>query len=250
MVDQILAVSVVLLPTLFAVGIEVVSKEIKEHLNWRIAVLGFGVGLSVLTWFQMSRAANNARKDQEDAIKTTATKVSEQVAPRVAAETSTKVTEALNRDYGKVISDLYKEIGQLEGRITKRSENEMALNYMMDVDLIYAGGQLQVWNRGKTEISLWGDKYDAGPRDISGNPVFISPTTNYYLLTNNLERNIREKLGQNNEDRVSFDLYLQSANGRKYIMHTTLWEIVKDGQITIHTQNNGYEERDWSKQPS
>ena len=142
MVDQILAVSVVLLPTLFAVGIEVVSKEIKEHLNWRIAVLGFGVGLSVLTWFQMSRAANNARKDQEDAIKTTATKVSE------------------------------------------------------------------------------------------------------------LERNIREKLGQNNEDRVSFDLYLQSANGRKYIMHTTLWEIVKDGQITIHTQNNGYEERDWSKQPS
>ncbi len=42
--DQILAVAVVLLPTLFAVGVEVVSKEIKDHPYWRIVVLTFGVG--------------------------------------------------------------------------------------------------------------------------------------------------------------------------------------------------------------
>jgi hypothetical protein len=55
MLDQILAVLAVLLPTLFAVVIEVASKEIRAHPYWRIGVLAFGVGLSALTWVQISR---------------------------------------------------------------------------------------------------------------------------------------------------------------------------------------------------
>lgn len=54
--DQIVTVSVVLLPTLFAVVIEMVSKEIKDRPKWRICVLLFGLGLSALTWTQISRA--------------------------------------------------------------------------------------------------------------------------------------------------------------------------------------------------
>ena len=54
--DQILSWAVVILPTLFALGIEVVSKEIKEHPYWRAAVLTFGLGLSVLTGLQIHRA--------------------------------------------------------------------------------------------------------------------------------------------------------------------------------------------------
>lgn len=245
MLDQILAVAVVLLPTLFAVGIEVVSKEIKDHLYWRIAVLAFGVGLSALTWFQMSRAARNAAIEQENAIERTATKVSEQVAPKVAAETSSRVTETLNRDYGSVIRGLYQEIGE-QATAGKR---ELALKFEPSVDLIYAGDQLQIWNRGSTNLALWGDKYDGERGDHSGPPFVISPASNRYLLTDKLKPYILGQLGQNGEAHVPFDLYISTADNQKYVMHGELWEIVKDGQITIHTQNHGFEKRDWSKQP-
>ena len=168
MVDQILAVAVVLLPTLFAVGIEVVSKEIKEDPYWRVAVLAFGIGLSVLTWLQMSRAAKNAAADQEHAIQRTATEVSNQVAPRVAAETSSRVTEKLNQDYGTVISSLYKEIGKMEGMQQQQSEKTLAFNYEVSADIVYAGDRLQIWNRGKTNLYLWGEKYDDTPIDFDG----------------------------------------------------------------------------------
>lgn len=56
MLNQMLAVLVVILPTLFAVVLEAVSKEIKERPYWRIGVLAFGVGLSALTWLQIARA--------------------------------------------------------------------------------------------------------------------------------------------------------------------------------------------------
>lgn len=47
MSDRILEVVVVLLPTLFAVGIEVVSKDLRERRLWRVAVLVFGIVTSL-----------------------------------------------------------------------------------------------------------------------------------------------------------------------------------------------------------
>jgi hypothetical protein len=246
MLDQILAAAVVLLPTLFAVGIELVSKEVKERPFWRVAVLVFGVGLSLLTWFQMSLAAEKAATDQENAIQKTAAEVSNQVAPRVAAETSSKVTESLNRDYGTLISSLYKEIGSLGGT-QRQSEKDLALGNMASADIIYAGDRLQIWNRGRTNLYLWGLKYDDTPVDFEPRSYLIAPTDNYYLLTDKLTPFILLHLGQNGEARVPLDLYLKGADGTKYIMHNILWEIVKDGQITIHTQTQGFEREDWSK---
>jgi hypothetical protein len=66
MLDQILTVLVVILPTLFAVLLEAVSKEIKEHPYWRIGVLTFGIGLSALTWIQISRADRIHDNEQKE----------------------------------------------------------------------------------------------------------------------------------------------------------------------------------------
>ncbi|MGA2457337.1 MAG: hypothetical protein ABSF85_07205 [Terriglobales bacterium] len=247
--DLVLGWAVIVLPTLFAVGIEVVSKEIRDDKRWRWGVIVFGVILSGLTFWQQSRALKNAHRDQEDAIERTAQKVTKELAPEVAAETSAHVTRVLNREYGSVISDLYKQLGELGGKIQGQSglrEKELALSYLVSADIIYAGDQLQIWNRGKTNIYLWGDKYDDDPRDIE-RPNVIAPTDCYYLLTNKLNPHILAQLGQNGEAKVPLELYLTAADGKKYIMHSTLWEIVKDGKITIHTQTHGYEETDWSK---
>lgn len=76
----------------------------------------------------------------------------------------------------------------------------------------------------------------------------ISPASYYYLLSNELQKTILNRLGPNGEARIPFNLYLTSEDGKKYIMHTTLWEIVKDGKLTIHTQTHGYEiTKEWPR---
>jgi len=90
--DQVPTAAVVLLPTLFAVGIEVVSKEIKELPYFRVVVVAFGVGLSVLTWFQMSRSDKTAKAERKSAISETATNVTANIGSAL-----TKALEDYNR---------------------------------------------------------------------------------------------------------------------------------------------------------
>jgi len=123
MVDQVLAVAVVLLPTLFAVGIEMVSKEIKEHLYWRIVVLTFGVGLSVLTWFQMSRANKAASIDRGNAIVET----SEKVSAKVSESVSKSVTKSVSDQYTQTINSLQLQIGSLQGQLAVQGKNVDAI---------------------------------------------------------------------------------------------------------------------------
>jgi hypothetical protein len=80
--DQVLAWAVVILPTLFAAGIEIVSKEIKQHPYWRVGVIAFGIGLSALTWLQISRASRSAILDRQAVIEETSTSVAGTVMKR------------------------------------------------------------------------------------------------------------------------------------------------------------------------
>src|SRR5216684_61281 len=102
MLNQVLAVLVILLPTLFAVVLEVVSKEIKENAYWRVGVLAFGMGLSALTWFQVSRATKAADADRQNAIVETS--------QRVSAEVSKSVTQAVTNQYANMVASQKKQI--------------------------------------------------------------------------------------------------------------------------------------------
>lgn len=94
--DLILTWAVVILPSIFALAIEVVSKTIKERLVWRIAVIVFGIGLSALTGLQISRADKIATKDRDNAIIATAVETSS----RVNSQMKGNVISALE-DYNK-----------------------------------------------------------------------------------------------------------------------------------------------------
>jgi hypothetical protein len=115
MVDHLLGWLVIILPTLFALGIEVVSKEIKEHPGWRIGVIIFGVGLSALTWFQMSRTNKANNVDRENAIVETS--------KRVSAAVSESVTKAVGEQYKQTIADLHSQIGTLQSQLSEQGKN-------------------------------------------------------------------------------------------------------------------------------
>ncbi|MFZ0593503.1 MAG: hypothetical protein WAM39_23800 [Bryobacteraceae bacterium] len=240
MLDAVLEWAVVVLPFLLAVGIEVIGERARRTPAWKAGVIAFGIVLSSLAFWQERRSAENSRSAVT------------QTAERVATETSSRVTDSLNKQYGPVISGLYKEISDLQSKVETQSNlrrQELSLNYAPSVDLIYAGDQLQIWNRGKTNLKLWGDRYNGGAISMSDTPYVISPTTYRYLLTDTLKANILGTIGQNGEARVPLEIYITTADGQRYIVRGELWEIVKDGQITIHTQNHGFDKVDWFKHP-
>jgi hypothetical protein len=105
---------VIIAPTLFALGIEVIDeKKRKDNEAWRIGVVMFGVALSALTWFQISHAHKAAAKEQEHAIEETSERVSE----RVSESVSKSVTKSVSEQYENTIKDLNGQIGTLESHL-------------------------------------------------------------------------------------------------------------------------------------
>jgi hypothetical protein len=83
--------------------------------RWIFAAVLLVVGIGA---FLSDRAQKSEeREDLSKAIKKTAEDVANDIAPRVASQTSAKVTDALNAQYGSAMSGLYQQIGELEGPI-------------------------------------------------------------------------------------------------------------------------------------
>jgi hypothetical protein len=244
MLDHLLSWVGILAPFAFSVVpifIPAKTEDEKLHMKWRYVLVAFGICCSVLAGWQQERAVRGAAKDRESAIAETS--------ERVATNTAARVTDALNKQYGSFISDLYEEMGKLKGQIQVQSglrKEELELNYVPSVDFIYAGDRLQIWNRGKTDIALWGTKYNGDSAYLSS-PVMITPANFYYILGTLLQARILKDVGKNGEARVPLEMYFSTADNKRYILHGELWEVVKDGQITIHTQSHGFEHKDWVK---
>ncbi len=56
----------VLLPTIFAIALEIVSPRIKGSLGWRAGVIIFGVLLSVLVYYQQYSSRKEHEVDQAE----------------------------------------------------------------------------------------------------------------------------------------------------------------------------------------
>jgi hypothetical protein len=56
MFDKILAMLAILLPTLFAVTVELVNRKTKERPAWRVGVITFGIAISAITGLQIYRS--------------------------------------------------------------------------------------------------------------------------------------------------------------------------------------------------
>jgi hypothetical protein len=121
MVDVILGVAVVLLPTLFAVGIELVSKEIRDNRYWKWGVLAFGVVISALTGTQIYRANKNGAANTQKAIEETSSKVS--------ASVSESVSKTLSSQYAQTINRLQLQVGLFQSQLSAQGRSVEAIQH-------------------------------------------------------------------------------------------------------------------------
>jgi|GEM_PF-1992805 vacuolar-type H+-ATPase subunit I/STV1 len=178
------------------------------------------------------------------------------------SDTETKI-DSLNT----AIKNQTTQIGNLENSIKNKDkkleelgqkqlnlkQKELELNYAISVDMIYddAGHQFKIYNRGKTNIRFWGTRLDLNNamKSISKEARIITPNPNtfYYVFTNELEKDIAKNLGLNGERYLPFELFIENERREKFTISFLLWIVVKDGKITIHTQNTDISKADWAK---
>lgn len=108
-----------------------------------------------------------------------------------------------------------------------------------NVVLLPASGQLNLINTGKEDIYVWGDKFDDQPKDVTENPRTIPVRGFYYFLTAKMAVSARSAVGVNGEKLVPFEVYLSTGNGVRYVAKFLLLVIMKDGEMSIHTQQLG-----------
>lgn len=244
MLDQLLSWLVIFCP--FALSIVPVfipprSEDEKSHMKWRYILVGFGILFSIIAWWQQSRAVRASRDDREAAITETST--------RVAAETSQRVTKAVSEQYANTISDLNQQIGGLKQELLEQgksvfamkgaTEKELGLNYVPSVDLLYQNKEFDIFNRGKTNLYLWGDRLDDGPKSVDI-PRVVTPTSSYHVYAANIEKEMLDKYGPDSPDRaLAFELYVSSEDGKKHIIKFMLLMHIKGGVLTMDTQNIG-----------
>lgn len=118
MFDLILGWMVVILPSLFGIGIALIDDRIRKDWKRRWGVIAFGFALSALTWIQMSRAAKAADRDRNEAI----TQTSERVSAKVSESVSKSVTKALSEQYQGTINTLQGQIGTLQAQLESQGK--------------------------------------------------------------------------------------------------------------------------------
>jgi hypothetical protein len=170
--DDFLAWVVIMAPTLFAIGLEVVEEEQRKGWTWkwRIGVIGFGVLLSALTGFQIHRADRIATRDRETAIRETSEKVSASVSASVSDSVTKSVTKAVGDQYADTINRLNTQIGNLQGLLATQGK---------DVKDIKSSKLITGKEPVKVEISNPGMVSGGGPQGASMPQIHVSslPTT-------------------------------------------------------------------------
>ena len=166
------------------------------------------------------------------------------------------MTKAIAAQYEGTISGLNQQIGSLERELSTQGKNvaaikgsakqELGLNYIPSVELLWQNKEFDIYNKGKTNLYLWGDRLDQGPKSID-KPVVVTPGGSYHLYAEHIEKEILAKLANNQESRVPFELYISGEDKRKHIVRFSLWIRVKDGTVRIDTQNLGTSDEDFSR---
>lgn len=142
------------------------------------------------------------------------------------------------------ISDRQTEISIKQTEISKAL---LDIPFTVSVDVVYEPGskRLNIYNKGQTNLYLWGSKLGTGAQVLEKEPRLITPGGSYYLLAESIESDTLAKIPQNGELRGNLDLYLTSQNATKYIVTTIIFAKVVSGKCTIHTQTTSIKPQEW-----
>jgi hypothetical protein len=141
--------------------------------------------------------------------------------------------------------NLHRPSGRTEGGTPLRTTKSTP---SLDVIFDPAPGReaFNLFNRGHTNLYLWGTKLDGGPRTLDA-PRLITPGGTYHIWAQPNAAQMRQKLGANGEARVNLELYVSLEDKSKYVLTYQLWMRTVGGVLTVETQNLGFKNEDFTR---
>jgi hypothetical protein len=142
-----------------------------------------------------------------------------------------------------------RQIAELARGDLSAQQRESALNYAAIIELVYHNNQLQLYNAGRTNLYLWGEKLDDTAQILATVPRALSPGTSYYFFGDKL---VKWALAQARHPilRIPFELYLSDELKRKHIAKFILLIHLNRRTITaIQVQMIESVNADWVQHP-
>jgi hypothetical protein len=174
--------------------------------------------------------AHEARTDAKQALNAQAKDVERS---RKAAENSASAAKALAESSLRGLAIAERSAHAAESS-ADTAQNLYELNFVPAVEITYDNGRLNVANKGKQNIWLWGTKFDNGRIDIEREGRLITPGGFYYIL--GVERLLTAMRNQSKEIRLPLRIFIQTENRRRYVAEVQLWVVFKENGMEVHTQ--------------
>lgn len=128
------------------------------------------------------------------------------------------------------------------------NERLLDLNYVVSLEITHVPGQIRVRNKGKTNVALWGSKIRDRRALIEDDPRTITPGGFYYLHSQDVETALAKDASDGiNEQVIPLELYVEAANGTRWIVRTLLYSVVSNSNVQIHTQTVSAAQSDWGR---
>ena len=142
------------------------------------------------------------------------------------------------------ISNRQADISEMQTAISRSLAD---LPFVVSAEITYdqSSKRINIYNKGQTNIYLWGTKLGDGSKVVEQEPRLITPGGFYYLLAESLENDLRKALGKQPEVKGLFIIYLTSQNDVKYTVSTVVLGKLSGDQLVIHTQTTSIRPETW-----
>jgi len=126
-------------------------------------------------------------------------------------------------------------------------QSGVGLNYDVSVEVTFDSQlkRINIANKGRTNLMLWGDKLADQKPLIEKSGRLIVPGGSYYILADTFYTELASKLANGGSMTIPFILYLKNEQGKEYVVTTQFNASISNGVISIHAQTTSTTQASW-----
>lgn len=131
---------------------------------------------------------------------------------------------------------------------TQFSKETLELNYLPSIDVQYIASieDIQVYNRGKTNLYILGSSFNNEKSSIDNKGRLITPNgLPYHFPGKNLNQILATILSNKEETLVPFELFFRDSRGERYVSKNYFYVFKKDKQMVIDVQTTAMDKYSW-----
>jgi hypothetical protein len=152
-------------------------------------------------------------------------------------EKETRILSALATS-SSATADRLAELKEVTKKMNEGIQTELELNYDVTVEVTFDNSvkHVNIANKGRTNVYVWGDKIGDGPPTMDTKGRLIAPGGYYYILADKFYEEVGRVLPKGSEKLLPFTVYLKNDHGNEFTVQCQFFAVWYLDNLTIHTQ--------------